>query len=50
MSVLSLSADFSKQKTALKADWSELLSSWAEDNKSWLSSIGLGKTPRLSSK
>jgi len=35
---------------ALHGQWAALLTSWAQDTGSWLSSIGLGKTARLSSK
>ncbi|KZR99426.1 Ectopic P granules protein 5, partial [Daphnia magna] len=44
------SPNLSPKKTAVKAEWCELLGSWTEENKSWLSTIGLGKAPRLSSK
>ena len=36
--------------TPLRNEWRTLLSAWAEDSKGWLSSIGLGKAPSLSSK
>ena len=39
----------SPKKTAVKSEWCELLSSWTEENKSWLATIGLGKAPRISS-
>ena len=42
--------DSSPRKTAVKSEWCELLSSWTEENKSWLATIGLGKAPRLVSK
>jgi hypothetical protein len=44
------SPDISPHRTAVKSEWCELLSSWIEENKSWLSTIGLGKVPKLSSK
>jgi hypothetical protein len=47
---LALSPDLGPRKTAVQTEWCDLLSSWTEENKSWLSTIGLGKAPRLSSK
>ena len=44
------SPNLSPHRTAVKSEWCELLSSWTEENKSWLSTIGLGKAPKLSSK
>lgn len=45
-----IGSDSSTHKTALQAEWSELLSAWAEENSSWLPSFGLGKSSKLSSK
>ncbi len=50
VAVWNLSEEFSTQKTAVRTEWYELLDSWSEESKSWLSTIGLGKAPRLSSK
>jgi hypothetical protein len=48
--MLGKTESYTPHKTALQTEWSELLSAWAEENTSWLSSFGLGKTSKLSSK